>query len=89
MGGTRFTVSLGVMPDYTYSGSGVHIDGIIDGKIAEKAGIHAGDVIIKLGDFTVTDVNSYMTVLSKFKKGDATKVTILRGKDEMSFDIVF
>jgi aminopeptidase YwaD len=89
MGSARFTVSLGIMPDYSYGGSGVRADGIIDGKIAEKVGMVTGDVIIKLGDFAVTDVNSYMAVLSKFKKGDATKVTILRGKDEMIFDIVF
>lgn len=89
MGGARFTVSLGVMPDYTYSGSGVHIDGIIDDRVAQKAGIKAGDVITKLGDFNVTDMNSYMTALSKFKKGDATKVYIQRAKEELVFEIVF
>lgn len=89
MSTSRFTVSLGIMPDYSYNGRGVRADGIIDGKIAEKVGMVAGDVIIKLGDFAVKDVNSYMNILSKFKKGDATKVTVLRGKDEMIFDIVF
>jgi aminopeptidase YwaD len=89
MGSSRFTVSLGIMPDYTFNGKGVRADGIIDGKIAQKAGIQAGDVIIKLGDTIFSDINSYMTVLSKFKKGDATKVTVLRGKDELTFDIIF
>ncbi|MEO6683028.1 MAG: M20/M25/M40 family metallo-hydrolase [Ginsengibacter sp.] len=87
--GVRFTVSLGVMPDYTYSGSGVHIDGVIDGRIADKSGIKTGDVIIKIGEFGLTDVNEYMTALSKFKKGDATTVTIRRGKEELVFNIVF
>ena len=87
--GARFTVSLGVMPDYTYSGSGVHIDGIIGGRIAEKVGIKTGDVIVKIGDFGLTDVNEYMTALSKFKKGDATTVTVKRGKEELIFNIVF
>ena len=87
--GVRFTVSLGVMPDYTYSGSGVHIDGVIAGRIADKAGIKTGDVIIKVGDFGLTDVNEYMTALSKFKKGDSTTVTIRRGKEELVFNIVF
>jgi aminopeptidase YwaD len=89
MGSSHFTVSLGIMPDYTFSGKGVRADGIIDGKIAQKAGIQAGDVIIKLGNNDFSDIYSYMTVLSKFKKGDATKVTVLRGKDELVFDIVF
>jgi aminopeptidase YwaD len=89
MGGTRFTVSLGIMPDYSFSGKGVRADGIVDGKIAQKVGIRAGDVIIKLGDDRFSDLDSYMTVLSKFKKGDATKVTVQRGKDELTFDIIF
>lgn len=87
--GVRFTVSLGVMPDYTFSGSGVHIDGVIDGRIADKVGIKTGDVIIKIGDFGLTDVNEYMTALSKFKKGDSTIVTVKRGTEELVFNIVF
>ena len=89
MEGKRFTVSLGIMPDYTFSGKGVRADGIIDGKIAQKAGIQAGDVIIKLGDNSFSDINSYMTVLSKFKKGDPTTVTVIRGKDVLTFNIIF
>jgi len=89
MESARFSVSLGIMPDYTFSGKGVRADAIVDGKIAQKAGIQAGDVIIKLGDNNFSDLHSYMTVLSKFKKGDATKVTVLRGKDELTFDIIF
>ena len=87
--GVRFTVSLGVMPDYTYSETGVRIDGIISGRIAEKAGLLAGDVIVQLGDYKVTGVEDYMTALSHFKKGDATSVKINRGKEEKTFDIVF
>lgn len=89
MGGSRFTVSLGIMPDYTFRGTGVRADGIIDGKIAQKVGMQVGDVIIKLGDHKSSDLNSYMKALGGFKKGDATKVTVLRGGNELTFDIVF
>ncbi len=89
MNGVRFTVSLGIMPDYTFNGKGVRADGIIDGKIAQKAGLQPGDIIIKLGDNVVTDLNSYMSVLSKYKKGEPAKVVVLRGKDELIFDIIF
>ena len=89
MTSAHFTVSLGIMPDYTFSGKGVKADGIIDGKIAQQAGIKAGDIIIRLGDYSFSDIYSYMDVLNKFKKGDSTKVTILRGNDEKTFDIVF
>jgi aminopeptidase YwaD len=86
---TRFTVSMGIMPDYTFSGGGVKVDGISDGKAAQKAGLKAGDVVIKLGDFSVSSMESYMQALSKFKKGDATKVKVKRGAEEIDFDIIF
>jgi len=89
MGSPRFTVSLGIMPDYTFNGKGVRADAIVEGKIAQKAGIRPGDVITKLGDNSFPDLNAYMEVLSKFKKGDATKVTVLRGNEELTFDIIF
>ena len=89
MEGKRFTVTLGIMPDYTFGGTGVRADGIIDGKIAQHAGMQTGDVIIKLGENSVSDLNSYMNVLSKYKKGDSTTVTIMRGKDALTFNIIF
>ena len=89
MEGKRFTVTLGIMPDYTFSGKGVRADGIIDGKVAQQAGMHSGDVIVKLGENSVSDLSSYMNVLSKYKKGDSTTVTIMRGKDELTFNIIF
>jgi len=85
----HFTVTLGFMPDYTFSGSGVRVDEIIDGKNAQKIGMMAGDVITKLGDFNVTDINNYMEALSKFKKGDSARVTVMRGNDKKSFDVIF
>lgn len=84
-----FKVSMGIMPDYTYSGSGVRVDGVSEGKLAQKIGIKAGDIITQLGDIKFTDVQSYMGALGKFNKGDATKVKLLRGTQELVFDIVF
>ena len=62
---------------------------IIDGKIAQQIGMKAGDVIVNLGDFHITDIYNYMAALSTFKKGDATKVSVMRGKDELSFNVTF
>jgi aminopeptidase YwaD len=89
MGKSSFKVTLGIMPDYTYSGSGVRVDGVSEGKTAQKVGIKAGDVITQLGDIKFTDVQSYMGALGKFNKGDATKVKVKRGNEELVFDIVF
>lgn len=88
-GKRSFSVSMGIMPDYTFSGTGVRADGISEGKPAQKAGLKTGDVILQIGDHKVNDVQGYMQVLGKFKKGDATKVTVKRGAEELKFDIVF
>ena len=88
-GKSSFKVTLGIMPDYTFSGIGVRADGISEGKTAQKVGIKAGDVIVQLGDYKFTDVQTYMETLNKFNKGDATKVKVKRGNEELVFDIVF
>ncbi|MBK7433000.1 MAG: M28 family peptidase [Chitinophagaceae bacterium] len=88
-GKSSFRVTLGIMPDYTYSGGGVRVDGVSDGKLAQRVGIKAGDVVIQLGDHKIPDVQGYMETLGKFKKGDATKVKVKRGTEEVEYDIVF
>ncbi len=70
MGISKFTVSLGVIPDYGYSGTGFRIDGVSPQKTAEKIGLKAGDVLLKLGDHKITDINTYMQALGNFKKGE-------------------
>lgn len=88
-GNVSFKVTLGIMPDYTFKGIGVRADGITDGRVAQKAGILAGDVILQLGEHKFTDLQTYMETLSKFNKGDATKVKVIRGNKELTFDIIF
>lgn len=89
MGGGRFKVSIGIMPDYTFSGQGVKADGIIDGRPAQKAGVQAGDVIIQLGEHLITSVETYMQALNRFDKGQQTTVTIKRGSEIKEFAISF
>lgn len=86
---TRFSVSLGVMPDYSYSGFGLRVDGVTDGRPAKTAGIKAGDIVVRLGDIEVSSVESYMRALSRFKKGDETTATINRGKENIVYKITF
>ncbi|MEI6264909.1 MAG: M28 family peptidase [Sphingobacteriia bacterium] len=86
---TRFTVSLGVIPDYGFSGTGMRIDGVSPGKLAEKKGLQAGDILLQLGEYKFVDVNSYMQSLSKFKKGDKTILIIKRGTEEKKIELEF
>jgi hypothetical protein len=85
----RFKVSLGVMPDYVYGGKGLRADSVIEDRPAAKAGIKAGDVIIRMGDKEVTDIYSYMEGLASFQSGDETKVVVVRGSEEKTFTVRF
>ncbi len=85
----RFSVTLGIMPDYTFSGAGVRVDGVSENRPAQKAGLQTGDVILQLGSYPVTSVESYMQALGKFKKGDKTTVVYNRGTEKHSADVEF
>lgn len=85
----RFSVSLGVVPDYLYDGDGMRIDGVTDGKPAATAGMEKGDVVMKLGDSTIVDMMSYMRALSAFKKGDRTVIEYKRGEELKAAEIKF
>ena len=85
----RFKVGLGVIPDYLFDGKGMRIDGISEEKPAQKAGLQKGDIVIKLGEIVVTDMNSYMKALSVFEKGNTTKVIVDRNGEQIEASIKF
>ena len=85
----RFSVTMGIMPDYTFSGNGVRVDGITDGRPAQKAGIQTGDVIVQLGEHNTLSMEAYMQALSKFKKGDKATVKYKRGNDLGETEVQF
>jgi Zn-dependent M28 family amino/carboxypeptidase len=85
----RFKVGLGVIPDYLFDGKGMRIDGVSEGKPAQKAGLQKGDIVIQLGDSIVTDMMSYMRALSVFEKGDKTKAVVDRKGKKVNTEIQF
>jgi hypothetical protein len=85
----RFSVTMGIMPDYSFSGSGVRVEGISEGRPAQKAGIQSGDVIIQLGEHNTSSMEDYMQALSKFKKGDKAKVKYKRGEQVGETEVEF
>ena len=84
-----FNVTLGIMPDYSFPGSGLRIDAISEGRPAEKAGLKTGDIITRLGNYSVISLQTYMDALSKFNRDDQTTVVFLRGKEEMKAAVQF
>ncbi|MEP0713292.1 M28 family peptidase [Algoriphagus sp.] len=85
----RFTVSLGVVPDYLYDGKGMRIDGVSEDKPGQAAGLMKGDVVIQMGDSTIVDMMSYMRALSSFQKGDETLIGYMRSGEKKEAKVVF
>lgn len=85
----NFKVTMGVMPDYTYEGKGMRIDGIIGGRPAAKAGLEKGDVVIKMGERNITNLNDYMQALYIFDKGQTIQLIVLRNKTELKLNLTF
>lgn len=85
----RFRVTMGIMPDYTFAGTGVRADGVTEGKPAQKAGLQAGDVVIQIGDYTITSMESYMQTLGHFNKGEKAKVIFKRGDKMFDTTVTF
>lgn len=90
MGGTRsFKVTMGVMPSYSSSEEGLKVDGVTEGKPAQKAGILTGDVIKQIGELTIKDIQSYMEALGKFEKGQTVPVKVKRGEEIVILNVTF
>ncbi len=84
-----FKVTMGVMPSYTADVEGLVVDGVSEGKPAQKGGIQAGDVIIQMGDIPVKGMQSYMEALGKFNKGETIDVKIKRAGEEKTLKVTF
>lgn len=85
----RFSVTLGVLPDYAFSGKGLRIDGVTDDRPAQKAGLKAGDIITALDNYPVNDIQTYMKALSNYKKGEKTIISFRRGNETLQAAVQF
>jgi Peptidase family M28/PDZ domain len=85
----KLKTTMGILPDYTYEGTGLHIDGVTEGKPAFNAGVKRGDTIVLMDQNKVTNINDYMRALSKYNKGDKATIKIIRDGKEMELVVNF
>jgi hypothetical protein len=85
----RFSVTLGVVPDYLFDGEGMRISGVKEDRAGAKAGLLEGDIVVKLGDIDVTEMQSYMKALASFKEGDKTVVLVVRNGKKLKKKVQF
>jgi aminopeptidase YwaD len=89
VGGTHgITVRLGVMPDYQ-SENGLRVSAVMAGGAGSEAGLKAGDIIDRIGEKSVGDIESYMEAMALFKVGDETVVQVRRDGATQSLKVKF
>jgi aminopeptidase YwaD len=82
-----FRVSIGTVPSYADQSDGLKLDGVRPGSPAEKAGLKAGDVIIKLATFPIKNVYDYTAALGELKPDEQVDVVIRRDGKELSLKL--
>ncbi|WP_215238077.1 M28 family peptidase [Dyadobacter helix] len=86
---STFKVTLGVMPDYTFSGKGLRVDGVSQGRPAAVAGIQTGDIIIKLAGKDIGTIYDYMEVLGAHEKGEVVEAQYVRKGQKQTVTVRF
>jgi hypothetical protein len=82
-----FRVYLGTIPNYAESNDGLKLDGVRDDSPASKAGLKAGDKIVKMAGHEVKNVYDYTYALGEMKAGQEYEVEIVRGSERLTLRI--
>jgi len=84
---TGFRVYLGTIPNYSDSNDGLLLDGVRDDSPAAKAGIKAGDKIVKIGTREIKNVYDYTYALGEMKAGEEYVIELLRAGERLTVKI--
>ena len=84
---TGFRVYLGTIPNYADASDGLLLDGVRDDSPAAKAGIKAGDKIVKMAGRDVKNVYDYTYALGEMKAGAEYEVELMRGGQRITLKI--
>jgi len=82
-----FRVYLGTIPNYADSNDGLLLDGVRDDSPAAKAGLKAGDRIVKLAGRDVHNVYDYTYALGEMKAGEEYDVELFRGGERLKLKL--
>jgi acetylornithine deacetylase/succinyl-diaminopimelate desuccinylase-like protein len=70
---------LGTVPDMTDSPGGVRLLGVRAGSPAEQAGLRGDDIITRIGDMNVPDLQAMTDALRSHQPGDTVEIVVRRG----------
>ena len=83
-----FRVSLGTIPDYGANVDGVRLTGVREGGAAAKAGLRKGDVIQRIGEREIHNLDDYMATFAVLEPGVAVDVVVLRDAESVTLSLV-
>ncbi len=69
--------------------TGVYVVSTLADGAAKKAGLQAGDVIVKIGDYSVASMDDISALKKHFKAGDTVTVEFYRGGTKQSTQLTF
>lgn len=75
---------LGTLPDMSSTPGGVRISGTGPGSPAEKAGLKAGDILIKIGAKDIKGLEDMQAALVGHKPGDVVEIVVRRGEETVT-----
>jgi serine protease Do len=81
-------VDAAVIQNYGFP-AGAYVVEVLEGLSAHRAGVQAKDIIVNIGGYDVTSVNSLSRVLRKFEAGDTTTITVFRSGTQVHLEITF
>ncbi|MGH9883625.1 MAG: M20/M25/M40 family metallo-hydrolase, partial [Pyrinomonadaceae bacterium] len=84
---TGFRVYLGTIPNYADSNDGLLLDSVREDSPAAKAGLRAGDKIVKLAGRDVRNVYDYTYALGEMKAGEEYEVELIRGSERLKLKL--
>ena len=70
---------LGTIPDMTDNPGGVRLLGVRAGSPAERAGLRGDDIITRIGDLEIPDLQAMTNALRSHEPGDTVSIVIRRG----------
>jgi hypothetical protein len=85
---TGFRVYLGTIPNYADSNDGLLLDGVRDDSPASKAGLKAGDKIVKIAGRDVRNVYDYTYALGEMKAGQEYEIEVMRAGERLKLKLI-
>ena len=68
---------------------GAVVTSVEEGSCAQKAGLRQGDVIVKMDDTDITDMNQMVSVKNRYKAGQTAQLTVYRMGETLTLSITF